>query len=72
MEIIPKAQGSSSVNGREKYSKSINFTIQTVQWSHRPVVYVASLFALEEVGVQVQILTGQVTSSFFFFFVSFF
>ena len=65
MEIIPKAQGSSSVNGREKYVKSIYFTIITVRWSHRPVVCGITFCAGGSGGAGSN--PGRANSSFFFF-----
>ena len=58
-------QGSNSVNGRVKYFKAINFKDLKLCSGHMAHWYEVSLFALEEVGVQVQIPMN--FFSFFFF-----
>ena len=61
--------GSNSVNGREKYFKTINFDELSAQWSHGPVVR-GRTFSLEEFGVQqLGSNPGVSTSIFFFFFI---
>ena len=63
-------QGSNSVNGRVKYFKAINFKDLKLCSGHMAHWYEVSLFALEEVGVQVQIPMG-LPAIFFRFFFSF-
>ena len=53
--IITAPQGSNSVNGREKYFKSVNFNNFKPRSCRMAQPYEASLSALEEVEVQVQI-----------------
>ena len=59
--------GSNSVNGREKYFKTINFDELSAQWSHGPVVR-GRTFSLEEFGVQQLGSNPGVSTSIFFFF----
>ena len=65
--IITAPQRSNSVNGREKYFKSVNFKSIKPCSCRMAQRYEASLSALEEVEVQVQIRAGLL--SFFFVFV---
>ena len=51
------------MNGREKYFNTINVNTLFFQWSYVPV----QDFALEEVGLQVQILAGLLLFLFAFF-----
>ena len=63
--MINKApQGSNSMNGREKYFKTINFKIQIVQWSHGPVVCGLTFCAGGSSGADSN--SGKATSSFVF------
>ena len=55
------------MNGRVKYFKAINFKDLKLCSGHMAHWYEVSLFALEEVGVQVQIPMNFFSFFFFFF-----
>ena len=58
-------QGSNSVNSREKYFNTINFTLQLVQWSHGTVVRSCTFFSWRKSGCRFRSRRGYLQFPFF-------